>query len=173
MGTFLRQALKARQGDRPWLEFFEITGSAFAYLERSPLVPGYEGLSRRETYRKVAEAESELGVLQKLQAFSIAVDAITTEKGRGSYHLIVLDLQNKSVVVRPYATDRLQQAMDDYAKTEARITAGESIEAVLVSAGPVESLRRAYPNYFLDTDEFVRRVQWIIKASNSREIENS
>jgi hypothetical protein len=165
MGTFLRQALKARQGERSWLEFFEITGSAFAFIEKSPLVPGYEKLTRHETYRKVAEAERDLGVLQKLRGFSLAVDAITTERGRGSYHLIILNSSKKTVSVRPYGTDNLQEAMDDYARTESRISSGEPIEAVLVSAGPIELLRRAYPNYFLDTNEFVRRVEWIIKTS--------
>jgi putative GTP pyrophosphokinase len=169
MGTFLGQALKSRQGESTWLKFFEITGSAFAYLERSPLVPGYEHLTRQETYARVAEAERELGVLQKLRGFSIAVDAITKVKGRGNYHLIVLDSANKTVTVHPYATDKLEQAMKDYSQVESRVTAGESIEAVLVSAGPVESLRRAYPNYFLDTNEFVRRVEWITKNSASKE----
>jgi hypothetical protein len=52
--------------------------------------------------------------------------------------------------------------MDDYAQTEARAIDGEPIEAVLVSAGPIAQLRRAYPNYFLDTHEFVTRVEDII-----------
>jgi len=49
-----------------------------------------------------------------------------------------------------------------YATIEARTKAGEPIEAVLVSAGPVESLRKAYPNYFLDTQVFVRQLQRLI-----------
>jgi putative GTP pyrophosphokinase len=165
MGTFLGQALKSRQGERHWLEFFEITSSAFAYLERCPLVPGYETLTRHDTYQRVADAERDLGVLEKLKAFRVAAEAITTEPGRGSYHLIILDSANKTVSVRPYASDNLQQATDEYAKVEGRITAGEPIEAVLVSAGPVELLRRAYPNYFLDTEEFILRVEWVIKQA--------
>ncbi|GAH08548.1 unnamed protein product, partial [marine sediment metagenome] len=31
MGTFLGQALKSRQGDQEWLDFFALTSSAFAY----------------------------------------------------------------------------------------------------------------------------------------------
>lgn len=165
MGTFLGQALKARQGERQWLRFFEIAGAAFAWIERSSRVPGYESLSRIETYRMLAEAERDLGVLQRLGGFRLAMGAITTEKGKGAYHLITLDSGQKTVSVRPYAADKLSHAMEDYAATEARITAGDQIDAVLVSAGPVESLRRAYPNYFLDTDEFIRRVEAVIRSA--------
>ena len=95
MGTFLGQALKARQGERQWLQFFEITGSAFAYLEHSPLVPHYDRLSRRDTFDRVAEAETRLGVRPKLRGFTIAADAITTGKSPGSYHLIILKFRQQ------------------------------------------------------------------------------
>ena len=39
MGTFLGQALKSRQGDREWIDFFAIVSSAFAYREKRPPVP--------------------------------------------------------------------------------------------------------------------------------------
>jgi putative GTP pyrophosphokinase len=162
MSTFLGQALKSRQGERRWLAFFEVTGSAFAHIERSPLVPGYDHLTRPETYAQVASAEAELEVLDKLRGFSIAMDAITTDKRRASYHLVELDSERKTVTTRGYSREMLDEAMRDYAVAEARLNAGEKIEAVLVSAGPIELLRRAYPNYFLDTQDFIRRVENII-----------
>jgi len=38
---------------------------------------------------------------------------------------------------------------------------GEHIKPVLVSAGPMEKLRRTYPNFFLDINEFAGKVQAI------------
>lgn len=58
----------------------------------------------------------------------------------------------------------LQEANVAYAAIEAGTKAGEPAEAVLVSAGPVESLRKAYPNYFLDTQVFVRQIQRLIDS---------
>ena len=163
MGTFLGQALKAREGEQRWLRFFEVVGSAFAHLEKSPLVPGYVDLDQRRTFSEVANAESQLRVLDKLGGFSVAVGAITTEKRPGSYHLVILDSQNKKVQIRPYAKAALEEATAAYTEAENRVKRGEPLEVVLVSAGPIESLRRAYPNYFLDTDDFIRKVRQVIR----------
>jgi ppGpp synthetase/RelA/SpoT-type nucleotidyltranferase len=44
MGTFLGQALKSGEGERPWRMFFEIASAAFAVIEGTAKVPGYESL---------------------------------------------------------------------------------------------------------------------------------
>ena len=64
--------------------------------------------------------------------------------------------------IRPYPIARLEQANIDYAEIEKRTKAGDPIEAVLVSAGPVDALRKAYPNYFLDTQAFVAEITKVI-----------
>jgi hypothetical protein len=39
VGTFVRQALKSSMGEKEWLRFFALMGTAIAIRERSPLVP--------------------------------------------------------------------------------------------------------------------------------------
>lgn len=162
MGTFLGQALKSGQGARSWREFFEISSAALTHEESTPPVPGYERLTRQEVFARVARAERELHVLNKLRGFSIAADKITAERGAGSYHLVVLDSSNRSVSIRPFPVSQLEQANIQYAKIEERAQRGEQVEAVLVSAGPIEALKKAYPNYFLDTHGFVDRIERVI-----------
>jgi len=162
MGTFLGQALKSGQGDNRWREFFVKASAALACTEKTAQLPGFDGKTDREIFREVAEDESQLNVLPKLQGFAIAADRITTTDGQGAYHLIVLDSASRSVSITPYPKARLADATTAYAKVEARTKSGEPIEAVLVSAGPVESLRRAYPNYFLDTQGFIRELRNVI-----------
>lgn len=53
-------------------------------------------------------------------------------------------------------------ASADYLDVEKKI-AGSTTDAVLVSVDSMASLRRAYPNYFLDTQRFVEAV---IQATN-------
>ncbi len=170
MGTFLGQALKSQQGEQRWLKFFEIAGAAFAHLERSPLVPGYETLDRYDTFVQVARAENELRVLERLRGFSIAVGAITSERGRGTYHLVILDSQRRTVQILPFPKTALEQATEQYAVAESRAKAGEPLDVVLVSAGPIGLLRRAYPNYFLDTNGFIRRIEKIIGDVDGRTV---
>jgi hypothetical protein len=45
--------------------------------------------------------------------------------------------------------------------------AGEEIEAVLVAADPIEALKKAYPNYFLDTREFIVQIQRVIQQAKA------
>lgn len=162
MGTFLGQALKSGQGEQEWRNFFAKASAALAVVEKSPTVPGFEKYSATEIYAQVADAEQRLHVLDKLNGFAIAADRITTEHGQGAYHLVVLDSENRTVSIRPYPIARLEQANVDYAEIEKRTKAGEPIEAVLVSAGPIDALRKAYPNYFLDTQAFVAQIKKVI-----------
>lgn len=167
MGTFLGQALKSGQGDTDWRQFFEKASAALAVLERTAPVPGFEALSPRQIYQQVADAESGLRVLQKLRGFAIAADRITKESGQGAYHLVVLDSSNRTVSIRPFALARLEEANIAYAEIEKRANDGEPIEAVLVSAGPVDALRKAFPNYFLDTEAFIGQIEKVIDAARA------
>ena len=106
-------------------------------------------------------------MLEKLSGFAIAADRITKERGQGAYHLVILDSTARTVSIRPYPVARLEQANLDYAEIEKRTNTGESIEAVLVSAGPIDALRKAYPNYFLDTQAFVAQIEKVIVDARS------
>ena len=55
--------------------------------------------------------------------------------------------------------------MEAYAEVEKQAQSGEPVEAVLVSAGSVDALRKAYPNYFLDTHEFILQIERIIEEA--------
>lgn len=127
-----------------------------------PPSPGYENLTRKETFERVADSEAQLRVLEKLRGFTVAAEKIVTEKGQGSFYLVVLDSVAKSVSIRPFGLTRLDEANAAYAEVEKRGQSGEPIEAVLVSAGPVEALKKAYPNYFLDTHEFIVQIEKVI-----------
>lgn len=164
MGTFLGLALKSGQGDKNWKEFFAVASAALAGVEKCPTVPGYEDMSLDAIVRRVAELEGNLRVLDKLSGFAIAADRILTQSGKGTYNLVVLDSAQRTVSIRPFALARLDEANAAYADVETRAAAGEAVEAVLVSAGPVDALRKAYPNYFLDTQAFVFQLQKLIKS---------
>ncbi|WP_316157880.1 DUF2188 domain-containing protein [Cupriavidus sp. BIC8F] len=155
IGTFLGQALKSSEGEDRWLDFFALTASAFAYLEASPLVPGYEHMDEESTFREVSERADHLEVRERLRAFAVAANKIATDNKPGNYHLIVLDSTQRTVTIKSFGKKRLDEANAAYAETERRIDSGESIQAVLVSAGNIDSLRKAYPNYFLDTKAFI------------------
>jgi putative GTP pyrophosphokinase len=171
MGTFLGQALKSRQGDQEWLDFFAIASSAFAHKEKRPPVPRFQHLSREQTFQGVADAEANIRALEKMRGFSVAVNEIVKRRGAGkgwSYHLIILNSLQKTVQIKPYDRDSFKRAVADYSRVESEAAKGEKIEPVLVSAGPIETLRRAYPNFFLDIGDFVKIVNDILSAAKQK-----
>lgn len=166
MGTFLGQALKSRQGDQEWLDFFAITSSAFAYMEDSNPVPRFKNLSHQETFSAVAHAEANLAALEKMNGFSVAVNEIVKGRGKGkswAYHLIILNSLKQTIQIIPYDRGSFKEATMNYSKIEAEAAKGKKIEPVLVSAGPIDELRKAYPNFFLDIRDFMKIVYSIAK----------
>jgi putative GTP pyrophosphokinase len=166
MGTLLGQALKSRQGDQEWIDFFAVTSSAFAYGEETPVVPRFEHLSHEETLVAVSEAEEKLGALERMRSLSAAVNEIAKQRGKSwSYHLIILNSLERTVQIKPYDRYSFEEALADYSDVEKQAAEGKKIEPVLVSAGPIDTLRRAYPNFFLDIDDFVRIVSEIVSST--------
>lgn len=168
MGTFLGQALKSRQGDQEWIDFFAITASAFAHRENCSPVPRFDNLNIEQTCTEVTKQEKRLGALDKMRGLSIAASAISEPRKQAwHYHLIILESQEKRVTVRSYDRESFERAMNDYGKYEAKAVKGEKIEPVLVSAGPLKQLRQAYPNFFLDIRHFARLVRALIRKPNN------
>ncbi len=169
MGTFLGQALKSGQGEGEWRRFFAVASASLAIVEKTSPVPGFEEHSPADVFDMVKVLATRLRILEKLRGFTIAADRITTERGHGAYHLVVLDSNTRTVRIKPYPISRLEQANLDYAAIEQQTKAGEPVEAVLVSAGPIDALRKAYPNYFLDTQEFIKQIEKVIAATQRRD----
>jgi len=153
VGSIIGQQLKSRQGEENWLDFFALVSSAFAIEENAPKVPRFAELSRNETYQEIARLEREVGVLDKIRGFNSVVSFDHSSKGY-SYHLIIIDKSESKIEVIAYDRDSYQKALTDYAEYESK--ASSIYDVVLVSAGPIEALKKAYPNLFLDLSVFER-----------------
>lgn len=155
MGTFLDHSLKSSEGPEQWLSFFSVTGSAFGLLEKCPPGPEYKGYSRDELFEETAFRAKALKVGDTLSAYRVAVQTITDKRKNAYYFLIVLNIPGKSVSIHQYSQERLKEATDKYLEEEQKISDEDGSQVVLVSVDSIDSLRRAYPNYFLDTHAFV------------------
>lgn len=164
MSTYLGTALKSGEGDEKWRNFFRVASNAMAHTEDAPCVPGFEGLDRVDSLLYLRDVESDVGVLEQLRGYSVATDQIT-HGGKGDYHLVILDARHKNVTIRSYPAEKLELAAEDYYSVENLPSYGDGIEAVLVSTASIKSLKTAYPNYFLDTHEFVWQVEKLLKEA--------
>jgi len=161
MGTFLGQALKSRQGNQDWLDFFALISSAFSYIENSPQIPKYSNLSKKETFREIIKINKKINAFVTMSGLSTAVQFLSENKGY-SYHLIVLDSLEKKVSIQSFDRDSWNEAIFAYDQVEKEAVSGNKIEPVLVSAGKIENVRKAYPSFFLDISDFLDLVRELI-----------
>lgn len=155
IGSFLNQALKSSEGSTEWLEYFKIVSSAFALMEKCPVAMSHANLAPQEIYQSAAEIGERLGVRRKLSAFAVAANAISSNNVGGNFHLIVLDATERTVSVSSFGKKRLDEANAAYAAAESRAAENPDMQTVLVATSSIEALRRAFPNYFLDTKQFL------------------
>ncbi|MCC6760342.1 MAG: RelA/SpoT domain-containing protein [Chitinophagaceae bacterium] len=165
MGTFMDTSLKSSEGPESILNFFSITSSAFAILEKTPIVPEHSLMSEKEIFQKAISQYDTLRIKEKLAAFTIATGHIDelNRQSRSKYYLIILDLKNKRIRFNPFSARQLSEANQSYTEVERSISAGAELQAVLVSIDKVSALSKAYPNYFLDTDDFTKKIEEIRK----------
>ncbi|MDO8793475.1 MAG: RelA/SpoT domain-containing protein [Vicinamibacterales bacterium] len=161
VGTFLQQSLKSSQGSADWLRFFALASSAFAVYERTAHVPGTP-TKRSELIDELTALGKAIDVRRRLRTYGTALN-VAQDAGGKEAHYFLLSLQpvEGKLAVRTFRRNELTQATDAYL-TEEKVSA-EMVgsEVVLVSVDSLESLRRAYPNYFLDTEVFFRALQRI------------
>lgn len=161
VGTFLQQSLKASHGPDEWLEFFVLMASAIAALEDAPLVPGTPP-SHTQLIRELKQHARALDVTNMLQAYHATLPLLSVpEARRNKYFLVELRPAEQKVNVRGFREKDLTVATDQYLRVERGLT-GPGAEAVLVSVQSLDALRRAYPNYFLDTQVFLETLHGLI-----------
>lgn len=154
VGTFTRQALKSSQGEREWLRFFELMGTVVAVKEDTARVADTPE-NNIALVEAISQLEFELGIINRLETFRRALREVELQTQADSrYFLLELDPDAQIITVTGFTSMQLSRATDRYAEAEKRI-AQSGGDAVLVSVDSLSSLRRAYPNYFLDTRVFL------------------
>jgi hypothetical protein len=158
VGTLMGESLKSSQGPHGWLRFFVLMGSEIALRERRPTVPKTPA-DREGLVEELKECADRLEAVRKLTTYSTAIQAPEVYGARNAkYYLMVLDATAKTISVTGYQASEHERALRVLGETERRV-AGTTVDAVLVSAESATSLRRAYPNYFLDMRTFIAEVK--------------
>jgi ppGpp synthetase/RelA/SpoT-type nucleotidyltranferase len=159
VGTFLQEALKSSRGNQDWLDFFECAGEAFYALETK------KPFARVKTLSEMVDS---LKVLALLPAFAVATNVLSDQLAhKADFYLISLDITKRRLNFKRFAERDLDNGLNLYAQFESEFKNDPSKDVVLISAESVEGLRKAYPNYFADTSDFVRNLKTVLKAPNA------
>ncbi|WP_437194192.1 RelA/SpoT domain-containing protein [Planctomicrobium sp. SH527] len=176
IGVISDMSLKSGQGSSEWLDFFAIVSSAFADMEKTPKLQAHQDMSIEKIHEEIRTRAASLKVVEKLHAISVVAEQISRRSRRaaGEFHLIVLspnsDENTKaSVQIWGFHKEEFQRANIEYSKIEREIlnTPGDTRMAVLVSAGSLADLKKAYPNFFLDVHSFLSHIRRITTTQHS------
>lgn len=162
-GAFLGQALKSSEGERDWLRFFALAGSAFASEEGRSGVPGAPadlGALRGEI-RALAQS---LEVQPRLIEYGALIADAPVFRAVERWHFVLVERRPDEgrLYVIGYARGELAKVTSDYRDAEERVRDIDGAEVVLVSVDSLQALRRAYPNYYLDATLFLKELTRIV-----------
>jgi hypothetical protein len=161
MGTILGQALKTRRGEKDWLDFFTLISDAFSIKEGTTRIPRFQHLEKESLIEEIRRLDNTINASSKMSQLSVAIQYLDKRKAN-SYHLLVLNSIEQFTMIKSYDRDQYEYAVSDYQLYEKKAVEGEPIEPVLVSAGKLDSVRKAYPSFFLDISEFLFILQKIL-----------
>jgi ppGpp synthetase/RelA/SpoT-type nucleotidyltranferase len=166
VGFIINQPLKFNEGEKEWRDFFRLVSSAFAIMEKKPLVPDTPR-NKNELYSLIKKKEKELNVIKKLRGWTQAIK-IFEERVKGKSNevifLLELDMKLQRLTVLGYSENQKEEAIKEYAKYENAYRGNNEYDAVLVGADTISDLKIAYPNYFADTEDFVKGLGRVIGA---------
>jgi hypothetical protein len=116
--------------------------------------------------KELREYANALDVASRLATFGAALQ-ITESPRRDSDHYFLLEVNHKTklVTVTGFKQAESDKATAKYLEVEKKLKDSQDADAVLVSVDSMAALRRAYPNYFLDTKVFVDLMNETLKST--------
>jgi Region found in RelA / SpoT proteins len=160
--AFTGQALKTKikVAKTSWLRFFSLMSSCIAAREERPLVPDTPdtGQARRDELRKL---EHELKVVALLKGWSKAIDYHKVMSSPDT-NMILLELDTKEFTLQLREFKRWQKkdkAFAAYFEREKETESRPEIQVVLVPTEKVMDVHRGFPNFYVDTADFIAIVE--------------
>jgi ppGpp synthetase/RelA/SpoT-type nucleotidyltranferase len=162
VGFFTGQAIKSNEGEKDWEDFFRLVSSAFAKIEKTAVVPNTPS-NLNELKKVIKEKEKKLQVIKKMENWTKSIRLFEDMKSKKNAHFFLLELDTiqEKLIITAYSKKQEEKALNDYEKAERKIYGKPEYDVVLVGA-EIEELKKTYPNYFLDTREFIKELKKII-----------
>lgn len=162
LGTFLNQPLKQSFGNKEYLDIFKKISQLFIGLENKKI--DYEFI------KEVKKDIEDTAFLEKLTNFNF-VTKYLDHKGvsQGQYLLLKTNCKEQEIEIARYSSVRFKQANEDYIDMEFENLGNDAVEVVLLSIRDIKKLQQSYPNYFMDTTDFIKNLQKLFKLVEKKQ----
>lgn len=174
-GLYTKESLKSSNGNPLILRFFVLVSAIFSIMENTPLSPEVPQ-DYNEIIKELKNINNRLNLLEEIDSLKLATEHLHnnyTSKGGNKNKYYILTLSNRygnfQLSQIPFNIYDYDKAIKTYEELEIPIQQTYNIlddptmlDSVLVSANSIESLKAAYPNYFIDTSKFVSILKKIL-----------
>ena len=137
--------LKIGKGEEYYKRFF--------YLSSKILHNEYD----KNEVDELKELDKKYKILDTLKGFSLGFNSIDL-KIQDLFYIIYIKYNAKEVYVRSFNKKNVEEASSLYKDLEKE----DNINAVLVDARDIKTLKEAYPNYFGDSEKFINYIERMI-----------
>jgi hypothetical protein len=152
------KALKNSQGPTDWLDFFKLTSALFSLGEQCPILAEYKDYDGQSICASLKRIEEQTKCIDLLRAFKAALRSIENNEYAQEYYILKVDYVKRVVNVSSFAMEDQEKASQYYNELEKKIENHKNA-VILVSVDGLKDLRAAYPSYFIDTTEFLEKVE--------------
>lgn len=166
LGIIEKSSFKTGEGNEFFKRFFKLSSALFSLDEKKNVLSEYQNMNKAAIVADLLSLEKKLQIFSKLKGLALTAKHIeTTSRDFLGYHLMELNLEKNIISLIPFSDKQLESAEELYKAKEQSTKDNPDISIVLISAGNVKNIKKAYPNYFLDTNEFIRSVHRICHKS--------
>ncbi|KRW17056.1 hypothetical protein AO727_15830 [Acinetobacter baumannii] len=167
LGMVERTSFKTGHGSDDFKRFFKLVSALFSHKEGTTVLEEYRKHSINDLIKEASDLEKSLQVFHKLQGIAITAKNIDSPKWSSKkYQLLELNKKDEghwSIRISEFPESQLDLAETLYASLEKKYKNDPNMDVVLISVGDLKEIKRAYPNYFLDTNDFIAKLKGIFE----------
>ncbi len=157
VGLVRSEDLKGGEGNPDWLRLFLLMSSELADFEGTPVAPAAPSKPERE--KEIKALDKKLRAINMLENLRQGLQATEEWITRNTKYFLI-QYNNRDRTVRVQGYNKPVGAADSYSQTEN--AANANVTTVLVEVDKIESLKEAYPNYFLDVRLFTQHLRRVV-----------
>ena len=172
LGIIERENFKSGEGGDDFKTFFKLASAAFSLKEGTPVLEEYATLSKEELRNRLKDITSKLQIFAKLDGAAGGVHVcaqMPNSKHEDLYYVLSLTapdaLGKRQIRVMPFISKMVDMAENLYAALEAGAEQRhDGSLALLINVKGAKNIKKAYPNFFLDTQIFIKELRKFIEG---------
>ena len=162
LGIVEKSSFKTGEGDDKFKEFFKLSSALFSLDEGQPVLQEYRNTPPNKIVHAAMSLEDSLQLTTKLEGLALSAKHIDVKGNRKvHYHVLILDVEKRKISFVPFTEDEIEYAESFYTDMEKKAKDDPTKSILLISVGGVRNIKKAYPNYFLDTNSFIKNFKRI------------